>query len=179
MRITKINIPKENINNGLEPVKMHKLGQVVLLAGKNGSGKTRLLNLISNTVATKPKKNQIDEATNQIKVYEDEISREKKNIENYQKALDSETNVDSRKAHEQQIEQHNRNIDSYLKEIEKYKRIKEWSLIETNEVVQNYTIIPFVPKSLELKDCNSFRKSEIISHAQSIDNVGVNQLANV
>ena len=59
MRITKINIPKESINNGIEPVKMHKLGQVVLLAGKNGAGKTRLLNLIANTIASKPKKNQI------------------------------------------------------------------------------------------------------------------------
>ena len=177
MKITKINIPKDNINNGLEPVVMHKLGQVVLLAGKNGSGKTRLLNLISNTIGSKPNKNQVDEAKNDIKSYHNEIANHQKNIEHYQKALDSESNPDLIKAHEQQIENHKNRISSYKNEINNRYKIINWDLIETSELTQNYTIIPFVPKSLDLKDCNNFRKSEITANAQSIDNVGVNQLA--
>ncbi|MEP4534106.1 MAG: AAA family ATPase [Cyclobacteriaceae bacterium] len=178
MRITKINIPKEQINNGLEPVKMHRLGQIVLLAGKNGAGKTRLLNLISNTIGSKPKKNQIDEAIRQLKAYQDAIEKEKVNIENYKKAIEAETNPDRKKAHEQQVVSHKTNITSHQSQVNAHEKIINWNLIETDQIKQNYTIIPFVPKSLDLKDCNNFRKSEIISNAQNIDKVGVNQLAN-
>lgn len=73
MRITKVEIPKDLIDNGLEHVKMDKLGQIVLLAGKNGSGKTRLLDLIFNEIAKKPKKNDIN-------LLEDEILKLKKKI---------------------------------------------------------------------------------------------------
>lgn len=44
MKITDINILKEfTIGQSLENISMGKLGQVVLLVGKNGAGKTRLL----------------------------------------------------------------------------------------------------------------------------------------
>lgn len=44
MRITGVNLPKGAVaNNGLEQVSMKRLGSVVVLAGPNGSGKTRLL----------------------------------------------------------------------------------------------------------------------------------------
>jgi len=178
MRITKIQIPKEHINNGLEPISMQRLGQFVLLAGKNGAGKTRLLNLISNTVSTKPKKNQIDTAQKQIKEYKKAVDKENQAIGNYQKALNSEADENRRKAHEQQIESHKNNINSHLTEIANREKILSWKLIETDENREEYTVIPFVPKSLELKDCNAFRKAEILAHAKSVDNVGVNQLAN-
>lgn len=47
MQITKVAIP--NLDNiGLREVRMEKLGKIVLIAGKNGSGKTRLLGLIKS-----------------------------------------------------------------------------------------------------------------------------------
>jgi len=177
MKITKINIPKSKINNGLEAVKMHRLGQVVLLAGKNGSGKTRLLNLISNTINSKPKENQIDSASLGIKNYQKETVQDFINIENYQKAINSETNPDRIKAHEQQIVRHQKNIDRYKTEINKCEQIINWKLIETDVIHQKYSIIPFVPKSTEITDCNSFRKSEMITSAKNIDQVGVSNLA--
>lgn len=45
MKIIEVNIPK-NESLGLEEIKMKRLEQVVILAGKNGSGKTRVLNSI-------------------------------------------------------------------------------------------------------------------------------------
>jgi len=43
MRITEINMPAQASDDGLPEIQMAKLGKVVVLAGKNGSGKTRLL----------------------------------------------------------------------------------------------------------------------------------------
>ena len=66
MKITKVNIPKDLIKNGLERVNMDRLGQIVLLAGKNGSGKSRLLNLIASTISSKPRKSQAIDAKKSI-----------------------------------------------------------------------------------------------------------------
>jgi predicted ATP-binding protein involved in virulence len=56
MRITKIDIPNTSeSNDGLANIRMDKLSKVVLIAGKNGSGKTRILNKIFNTLSSKPK----------------------------------------------------------------------------------------------------------------------------
>src|SRR5687767_7965628 len=48
MRITAVNIPEAATSKyGLAPISMHSLGPVVVVAGKNGSGKTRLLRCIN------------------------------------------------------------------------------------------------------------------------------------
>ena len=177
MRITEINIPKEKINNGLESVKMHRLGQVVLLAGKNGAGKTRLLNLIANTIVSKPTTAVLKQNKQNLKGYNDALNDQVIQIENYDKAIKSESNPDRIKGHEQQITRCKANIVEYKKELIKFKEIEEWKLIETDDIHQKYSVIPFVPKSLTITDCNTFRKSEILSSAKSIDQVGVNSLA--
>src|SRR5687768_9993087 len=49
MRIIELNIPVEKCENyKLKPVKMSRLGQVVVIAGRNGAGKTRCLRLIKD-----------------------------------------------------------------------------------------------------------------------------------
>lgn len=55
MKITSINIPESDkvsklYDNGLGRIQLNRLGNVVILAGKNGSGKTRILNKIKNIV---------------------------------------------------------------------------------------------------------------------------------
>lgn len=60
MKILELNFPisdeaEKIYDNGLEPVKMHRLGNLVLLAGKNGSGKSRVLRKMLQII------NRIDE----------------------------------------------------------------------------------------------------------------------
>ena len=47
MRITRVNILKDRMYTGLEEVNMNNLGKYVVIAGKNGAGKSRLLSIIS------------------------------------------------------------------------------------------------------------------------------------
>lgn len=46
MRIIEVDLPERYLNYGLGNIKMNRLGQVVLLAGKNGSGKSRLIKCV-------------------------------------------------------------------------------------------------------------------------------------
>lgn len=55
MKITKVQIPASADSDGLNEIKMDKLGSVVLLAGKNGSGKSRILNKVMGHFQSKPK----------------------------------------------------------------------------------------------------------------------------
>lgn len=60
MRITDVNLPAMP-ERGLNAVKMQKLGQVVLIAGKNGAGKTRFFERLAHWPRTpQPVQNPID-----------------------------------------------------------------------------------------------------------------------
>lgn len=53
MRIKSLNIPEKHVrDDGLDKIVLKKLSQIVLVIGKNGSGKSRLLNKIFDTVLT-------------------------------------------------------------------------------------------------------------------------------
>ena len=63
MRITEVQIPKTfQSNTGLEDIRMKRLGEVVVLAGPNAAGKTRLLKRIKEVLQGKPTESQWLEA---------------------------------------------------------------------------------------------------------------------
>ena len=55
MKIVEINLIEDITKTvGLRKISMKKVGNTILLAGKNGSGKTRLLNIIRQQSANLP-----------------------------------------------------------------------------------------------------------------------------
>jgi predicted ATPase len=50
MKITSINIPSNFLEKGLSDINIDRLGDTVVIAGKNGSGKTRFLDIIFDCV---------------------------------------------------------------------------------------------------------------------------------
>jgi ABC-type lipoprotein export system ATPase subunit len=88
MRITKVNIPEsEEIADGLDIINMDKLGSIVLLAGKNGSGKTRILNKLFSTLIEKPTKSQIKDENNTIDRFKKNIASLENTIKSYKSRL--------------------------------------------------------------------------------------------
>ena len=157
---------------------MDRLGQVVLLAGKNGSGKTRLLNTLLQTIQAKPKKQQLDAAIKEI----DQLKKAKegRNIDvlNQARALESASGTEQKAQYENNIRNFNQEIERYSLEIENRVKLLEWDMISTDDIYESYPTIPFVPKDLKLMDHNNYRKSELIQHAHSVDNVGIGGLTN-
>jgi len=50
MRITSVNIPEDFMKKGLSKINIDRLGENIIIAGKNGAGKTRLLNIIFDNI---------------------------------------------------------------------------------------------------------------------------------
>lgn len=177
MRIKRIDIPKSTDNNdGLEHIKMDKLDNIVLIAGKNGSGKTRILNKIFNTLNSKPTKTGISNAKTQL-------DTNKRNLASYEQSLISYDEQLKQTTNQAQIDNINRNITDHIRakenaiqQISNLEFQLNWKQIETSELTEGYSSVRFVPKSLDLKDCNSFPKNQIISHATNINSVGIDNL---
>lgn len=179
MQITKINIPSEQTEHvGLKAIEMKKLGQMVLIAGKNGSGKTRLLNKIKNTLANKPSASEIYNINNNTKHNLRNIEIETQNIKNYESQAKKvlETSLEFERINKE-IKNAKTLIDKeWQSQIDINNKRINWDFIETSEILEFYKIIDFVPKRLELTDVSDLGKSQLSRYASDINSVGVEHL---
>lgn len=162
MRITKVNIPKDLIDNGLESIKMDKLGQVVLLAGKNGSGKSRILDLIYNKIQNKTTIEEVNLLDEQRKNLLNQRSRNESNI--------FPTRVGQTNPYIKKRNDLNNQIDKKEKEI---NNLLDNQIIETDYLYDSYTIVNFVPKEKNLSDPNKFNKNDIKNFSKKVETLGI------
>jgi predicted ATPase len=177
MRIKKIDIPKTpNSNDGLEHIKMDKLDSIVLIAGKNGSGKTRILNKIFNTFSSKPIKSKLLQSQIDEKNHISNLKSYRQTLSQLEIQLNSQSDANQREQTQRSIDEYKRYIELQENALRNCKDEQSWALIETDIQSDNYTFVRFVPKRLDLQDCNTFAKTQIINFASSIDNVGIDNL---
>lgn len=177
MKIKKVDIPKsEDNHDGLGHIKMEKLDNIVLIAGKNGSGKTRILNKIFGVISSKPTKSFI--ANTKI-----QLENEKRNLTLYETNLGNLNKQLSIASNELHIDQLKRDIadsirfgESSKQQILNMDRQLNWKQIETSDLADSYSAVRVVPKSLALQDSNSFPKNQMMGYAANISSVGVDNL---
>jgi len=177
MKILSIDILADvDKQDGLGAIKMKKLGQVVILTGPNGSGKTRILNKIFNRLKFKPSLNDVNAANHQI-------PRSQENIINYSNfVLQSKIDLEICKTKEERFEINERiqnalaNIEEQKNKIFQLEQIVNYTEIETSEISDKYIAVPFVPKNTELVDCSKLSKADIITNSELIEQVGIDHL---
>lgn len=205
MKITEVNL-RENITQsvGLNPISMQKIGNMVLLAGKNGSGKTRLLNLIRNQVQNvqdeinrrNNAKSNIDSHSNDIQNQPQQKQTLEQNIKHYQNQIKSWTQKFPSQPHnkqqlEQNIKHYQNQIESWEKQLNDQPRMKlylEKQILELttvinnpmpiilNEMTQKITVVDFVPNKIELEDWANQNKQSWMQKANQATNPGVSSL---
>ncbi len=176
MKITKVDIPKSE-RNGLEHIKMDRLGPVVLITGKNGSGKTRILNEIKTNLERKPVKKDIDKAKDDIFMLETNRNLNNADIEAQKQYCDS-LDENNRAQVTKNINELEASVEIIETKLYKAKKVIEWDYIETSGTGSGYDeAVQFVPKNLQLTDSNSFSKKEMHSRAEQMNWVGVKPLA--
>lgn len=174
MRITRVDIPESA--DGIAHIKMDKLNKVVLIAGKNGSGKTRILNKILGAFSAKPVKQEVDNAKADLEQGRNELGHRDRAIENFIEILSKETDIVRIEAINKTISNEIRSREITLKAVAQYETVLGWKQIETSEIGDSYVAVRFVPKTLKLRDCSSLPRMEITSYAASINSVGMESL---
>ncbi|MFJ4141531.1 AAA family ATPase [Pseudomonas sp. NPDC089734] len=140
MLIESINIPSAEFQeSGLQDIKMRRLGRLVALAGKNGAGKSRLLNVIDDVIRMRGL------ARSGI----DALKAEK---ESYDRSIRNSPNSSS--------------INAWKEESEKYRRallaVTEWTVTHTESF---FSSMNFVPKRLDLVDPRKALRGEVANRA--------------
>lgn len=167
MRITDVNIIEDE-DLGLQEIRMKRLGQVVILAGKNGSGKTRILNSIKNTnenrfniIESINNEGLVDNLNNKIIVLENNINvlKGQPDFKNDIKAIN-------------EYNQYAKEISDYRTQIRYYRKVESDKLIISNGETP-FQIIEFVPKSLLLKDSGTLTQNDLINYRNRLITPGI------
>jgi ABC-type cobalamin/Fe3+-siderophores transport system ATPase subunit len=175
MKITTIDIPT-SAEDGLQQIKMSRLGNVVLISGKNGAGKTRILNKISTTFSSKPLKSDLEKTRTNIQDWTTAIEQQQQTIEAWSVQLKTIINERQRKNIQNNIDQYKGSVQSLQTLIATGNAKLDWHLIETDTDADLYSFVKYVPTNLTLQDSNDIAKNKLMQNAQSVDNVGINNL---
>lgn len=172
MKIIQVNISKNYPSeNGLDDILMDRLGQLVLLAGRNGSGKSRLLDKLSQAFMAQPNPDQvlafntnIQNNVNAIRSYEDQLSAWKTpEFRTDIQGQNRENEINRTKMH---MAQANDIIKNHNNELEKI-------VLEISNDVGVRKIVHFVPKNLDLRDPKSITEHEREKFAQNASLLGI------
>jgi len=183
MRITKVNIPSSSPengiqDNGLSPITMSKLENIVLLVGKNGSGKSRILTKISSVIQKKTTKQEVENINLNIEKCNNDITSFRNTIDNHSiPSLKKATNEIEKYQYTDQIKQYQQLIEQREKDLLSLRSRKEYSLVETNELKDSYWVVYFVPKKLNLKDCNALAPNQLNINSERVKSIGIDELA--
>ncbi|RXI44356.1 hypothetical protein CRU99_05240 [Malaciobacter mytili] len=205
MKITAVNLTENKTKLvGLNPISMKKIGNTVLLAGKNGSGKTRLLNLIRNHAQNiqndinqrRSAKDNINSYSVQIKnqvkqkqQIELNIQKHEKDIQKYKEQIINQPQ--NKQMIEHNIQQYENTINIYKQQIENQPKQKEQLknkiaefdellktpipiILESNQ--QNVAVVDFVPNRIELEDWTNQTEQSWMQRASQATTIGVSNL---
>ena len=168
MRITKVDIPKLK-KFGLESIVMNRLNDIVIIAGKNGAGKTRLLNII-------------EAWTQDVKINENQ--NEPKVLTNYG-SIPRINQIFWAQSYSSQFQHLSRNawwkdsnaLKMYARDNKNFEKMVQENYYQLDfDSDQLPTIVKFVPKILYLNDQNDLSKNKLIETANAAKSIGVSTL---
>lgn len=176
MKITDVNIPNDKcIKNGLDDIVMDHLQQVVLVVGKNGSGKSRLLSKIKTAVEQQVLPSEIRDLQLAIANNEGIISTFDSEILKFQDPTFMQHIVEPQRT--QEIESRKQNRVNAQQNIDNWKNRLASSFIKYDGDIAKRNIIYFLPKKLDLRDPRSLTPIDIENRANNVINtIDVDQL---
>lgn len=152
---------------GLAPVEMNKLKELVILAGRNGSGKSRLLSIIKENYGLVPDVNRRASMRREIEDYE-------RQIEVGDRRIDQPSNHHRAPNHTESAGNWHKEKLNIQQEIKSRQDLLESCQFGLSEPKKDYhRIVHYVPKSLELNDSYSTSMSQLEYAGTKIFQFGV------
>lgn len=151
MKITSVNIPADE-NIGLSTIEMKRLGNLVILAGKNGSGKSRILRKIFDekfkTILTK---DSVANYRRSKKDHEDVVKIENATLDGLKASLQFNNNFGLA----QDIKDKEHYVQSLSGTIKEIDDLLESDVIMVDEFVSKPSYLKFTPTSTDLRDSSN------------------------
>lgn len=172
MKITEFNAEyiEEKDRLGLKAFKMSKLSNVILLAGKNGSGKSRVLRLLQGQC--QHRRDYLNERRDLPRVIMNTDNRILQYVAHCNQLMqDPQRKNDAEELKKQVID-----LKNQRQGFEK-KLNTPFSINIDLPEKQDIKIVNYVPKSTQLTGTHELRQYEQKAKAQSANNLGCNQLA--
>ena len=162
MRITKVVIPEKDAGSGLKTIKMQRLGQVVLLAGQNGAGKSRVLRAIHSHAQSLKSLPEIEENKHQVYQLNKTIQGYETAIAQIHESLQVESKPDQIRNLEKDLTLYERVIDQSRGQMTLLQ--SELSIgkgVVTSDINSTPKIVEYVPKELKMTDPFKLSKEDI------------------
>lgn len=176
MKIVSVNIPAEGSSYGLQAIEMSHLQNIVILAGKNGSGKSRILSAIREAVKIKPVKSAVERATEVLVKTRPSLKRELQYLETKSARL-QDLNGEAKSRLAEEIQRHQANIASLGDRCKGPETTVDWKLVEFEHPSENYPIVQLVPKATQLSDSRRHNPEVLGRLASAVNIAGIENLA--
>ena len=147
---------------------MKRIGDMVLIAGQNGSGKSRLLKKIHSSIASKPTNSIIFNHTQQ----KEQLLG---NIVSFTQQINSLRNQNTDQA-KYKIQQNENHINNWTQQIQNIENIINWNSMKFSGQGDPKAVF-FVPKNLALTHYNQMNKMQYTDHANQLNNIGIGATA--
>lgn len=178
MKITKVNIPESKTTiDGLKDIKMDKISSVVVLAGKNGSGKTRILNKISRYLKEMPDKNGIQNSKNNSNFYKQQILESGEILKNLEEMAASTTDKKTKDDLFNSISRQKMAVQEATFNYRQEMYTSNWSFLETDYYVANFNCINFVPFNSSLNNPSLASLDQLLRSNREAKMPGMNNIS--
>lgn len=179
MKIERINLPEAITSQiNLKAILMERLNKVVLIAGKNGAGKSRLLRLIREQVNNSPNNETFQKLTSQVQESQEAITRYSKDIEQLEEQLKSLQTSEQNSFLNNRIKNCEEGIENNTRHIETINHsLKLASYFTFYPEKEDNVVVDFVPKSLDLTDSYTLAPNQLDEFAGNIFNIGISDIS--
>lgn len=177
MKIESIYIPKDKcLNNGLDDISMDNLQQIIMVVGRNGAGKSRLLSKVKIAVEQQVLPSEITLIKRSIEDYESQIAQLNLQIQQFQNPSLMQQIVEPQRSRE--IDDRKRNVDNYQRSIDQLKDRLDSSFISYKGDISKRNVIYFLPKNLTLVDPRNLTPTDVENRANNVINtIGIDPLS--
>lgn len=177
MKITSLNIPKDKCGqNGLDDILMEHLQQMVLVVGKNGAGKSRLLAKVKTAVETQILPSEKGQILLDIRSQSDAITHFKSEISNFQ--LADYLRDMSEPERTRQVERTKQNILQHQQSLDSFKQRLSESFVIYDGDLNKRNVIHFLPKNLNLEDPRNLSPLDAESRSRQVtETIAVDSLS--
>lgn len=172
MKIEKVDIPEDK-SLGLGRIYMPRTENLILIAGKNGSGKTRILSQIKSALLRHKTRSRVNHLEKELDTHYADYQYFNGKLDELVNFPPSNSNSEQEMDNEGEINTYKNKLQDLSVRIDTLTSELDQSEIETSELSNSYQCFDFVPKTLDIIDSYDLSQGQLITLANQLNLIGI------